>query len=216
MSTFRDGARAAIPLAIAVGAFGVSFGLLATSTGFGGAAAVAMSLTTYTGASQFAAVSILAAGGGAGAAIVAAVLLASRYLPIGLSVAPVFRGPALLRFVQAQLIIDESWAVSTRKDGTFDHGRLMGAGLTLLGAWMAGTVLGVIGGDFLGDPETLGLDAAFPALFLALLVPQLRQRTALRAALLGAAIAIALIPFVRPGIPIVAASVACLVAWRRG
>lgn len=193
----------------------MSFGLLATSTGFGGAAAIAMSLTTYTGASQFAAVSILAAGGGVSAAIVAAVLLASRYLPIGLSVAPVFRGNPLLRFAQAQLIIDESWAVSTRKDGTFDHGRLMGAGFVLLVAWMAGTVLGVIGGDFLGDPERLGLDAAFPALFLALLVPQLKERKALRAALLGATIAVALIPFVRPGMPIIAASLACVVGWRR-
>src|SRR6187455_499133 len=95
---FVDGARASIPLCIAVGAFGVSFGLLARANGWGVLAPLVMSLTTFTGASQFAAVSILGDSGGLGAAVLASVLLASRYLPIGLSVAPVLTGSRFARF----------------------------------------------------------------------------------------------------------------------
>lgn len=212
---FAYGARASIPLCIAVGAFGVSFGVLARSSGFGVVAPLVMSLTTFTGASQFAAVSILGDGGGLGAAVTAAILLASRYVPIGLSVAPALRGRAASRFLQSQMVIDESWAVASRGDGTVDGPALLGAGLAMYASWFAGTLLGVIGGDFLGDPEDLGLDAAFPALFLALLVPQLKTRQAIAAALGGAAIALALVPVTRAGIPIVAASAACLAGWWR-
>ncbi len=79
----------------------------------------------------------------------------------------------------------------------------------------ARTALGVLGGDAMGDPEALGLDAAFPALFLALLAPQIRGRTAVTAAIGGAVIAGTLIPLARPGIPIIVAAVACLAGWRR-
>jgi predicted branched-subunit amino acid permease len=77
------------------------------------------------------------------------------------------------------------------------------------------TTLGALAGDLLGDPERLGLDAAFPALFLALLVPQLRNRTAVAAALGGAAVALALVPVAPAGVPIVAAAAVCLIGWRR-
>ncbi len=212
---FAYGLRASVPLCVAVGAFGVSFGVLARSNGFGLVAPIVMSLTAFTGASQFAVVAILGDGGGLGAAVTAAVLLAARYIPIGFSVAPVLRGPVLSRFFQSQLIIDESWAVANRGDGTFDRGALLGAGSAIYVSWVAGTALGVLGGDALGDPETLGLDAAFPALFLALLVPQLRSRTAVTAAIGGAVIAGVLIPVARPGIPIIVAALACLAGWRR-
>ncbi|MDZ7728581.1 MAG: AzlC family ABC transporter permease [Dehalococcoidia bacterium] len=200
---------------MAVGAFGVSYGLLATTTGFGGLAAFVMSLTTFSGASQFASLSVLASGGGVTAAVVAAVLLAARYGPIGISVAPSITGNAVLRFLQAQLIIDESWAVSNRGDGTVDRDMLLGAGGLIFIAWAAGTVIGVFGGDIFRDPEALGLDAAFPALFLGLLLSQINGRRAVVAALLGGVIAFALIPFAKAGIPIIAASVAALVGLRR-
>ena len=92
---------------------------------------------------------------------------------------------------------------------------LLGAGLTLYIAWVAGTTLGVFFGDVTGDPSRLGLDAAFPALFLALLVPQLTSARAKQAAVLGAAIGLALTPFTPPGVPIIAASAACLLGWKR-
>ncbi len=208
------GFRDCIPLAIAVGAFGISYGVLARSAGMGWLAPMVMSLTTFGGSAQFAAVSVLSTGGGAAAAVVAAILLNSRYLPIGLTIAPGMRGGRLRRFVEAQLVVDESWAIASNGDGTFGRARLIGAGLAIYVFWFTGTTIGVLGGDFVGDPETLGLDAAFPALFLALLVPQVRSRTALSAALAGAAIALALVPFTRAGVPIVSASLAALLGWR--
>lgn len=212
---FRAGVRASLPLCIALVAFGASFGVLARANGFGIVAPLLMSMTTFTGASQFAVVSILGAGGGLGAAVVAAVLLASRYLPIGLTVAPALEGSAPGRFVQAQLVIDESWAVANRGDGSVDRRTLLGAGAALYLSWQLGTLIGLVGGDFIGDPNRLGLDAAFPALFLGLLVPQLRTRQAVLAAVAGAAIALTLTPFTRVGIPVVAASTACLAGWWR-
>jgi 4-azaleucine resistance transporter AzlC len=214
-SGFYDGARASVPLCIAVGAFGVSFGVLARANGWGVIAPLVMSLTTFTGASQFAAVSVLADGGGIGAAVLAAVLLASRYLPIGLSVAPVLTGSKASRFAQAQMVIDESWAVANRAPIETRRATLVGAGVALYASWFLGTLAGVLGGDFLGAPEDLGLDAAFPALFFVLLVSQLKSRPAVAAAAGGALIALALTPMARPGVPIVAASVACLAGWWR-
>ena len=208
----RRGAVTAVPLAIAVGLFGVSFGVLAASAGgMGVLAAIVMSMTTFAGSAQFAAASVLAGGGQPLAAIAAALLLNARYLPIGVSVARFLPGGRLRRFVQAQLVVDESWAIAAVGEGRFDPHRLVGAGLVIWLAWVAGTIIGVLGGAALGDPAALGLDAAFPALFLALLVPQLANRRAVAAALLGAAIALALVPFAPAGVPIIAAAAAALI-----
>ena len=110
--------------------------------------------------------------------------------------------------------MDESWAIASEGEGRFNPKVLVGAGLTIYVAWVAGTALGVAFGKLIGDPARLGLDAAFPALFLALLAPQLHTRDARVAAVLGAAIALALTPFTPPGVPIVAASAACLIGLR--
>ena len=211
----RDGARAAAPLAVAVAAFGVSFGLLARAEGWGAVAPIVMSATTFAGSAQFAAVSVLGAGGTVSAAIASALLLNARYGPIGVSVAPYLQGPTWSRFLHAQLVVDESWAIAAEGHGRYNPRMLVGAGLMLYLAWIGGTALGVAFGDLLAEPETLGLDAAFPALFLALLVPQVRERRSLAAALLGGAIALVLIPVAPPGVPIVAASLACLLGVRR-
>ena len=212
----RAGAVTAVPLAVAVGLFGVSFGVLsASSGGMGALPAVVMSMTTFAGSAQFAAASILGGGGQPLAAIAAALLLNARYLPIGVSVAPFLRGGVLRRFLQAQLVVDESWAIAAQGGGHFDPRRLVGAGIVLWLAWVGGTVVGVIGGEALGDTVTLGLDAAFPALFLALLVPQLGDRPSVVAALLGATIALSLVPVAPAGVPIIAAAAAALIGLVR-
>src|SRR6266545_3692323 len=95
------------------------------------------------------------------------------------------------RLVESQLVVDESWAIAQR-DGGMDRHLLIGAGAALWCSWVGGTVVGLLAGDLIADPERLGLDAAFPALFLALLVPQLRTRTRLAAALAGGALAVGL------------------------
>ena len=213
---YRDGVRAAIAVAATVWFFGASFGLLARAAGMGTLAPLVLSATTFAGSAQFAISSILGAGGGTFAAIAAAVLLNTRYAPISISVARLFHGPRLRRLVESQLIVDESWALASRGGGRFERRLLLGAGLLLYASWVSGTAVGVLAGDALGDPKKLGLDGAFPALFLALLVPQLRAPQAALAAIVAGAIALILIPFTPPGTPIVAASAACLLGLRRG
>jgi 4-azaleucine resistance transporter AzlC len=203
------------PLAVAVVGFGISFGVLARAAGFGWVAPIVMSATTFAGSAQFAAASVLGDSGTAAAAVTAALLLNARYGPIGVSVAPYLEGSPGARLLRSQLVVDESWAIAAEGDGRFDARVLIGAGLVLYVSWIAGTAIGSIGGEALGDPASLGLDAAFPALFLALLVPQLRGRRPLQAAVLGGAIALALTPVAPAGVPIIAASAACLLGVRR-
>ena len=213
--SYRDGVRASAPVAPMAFVFGLSYGVLAKASGMGALAPVVMSATAFAGSAQFAAASVLATGGGALGAIGAAVLLNARYAPISLTVAPVLGGPLLSRLLQSQLIVDESWAVSQVGGGRVDRRLIVGAGLTLYVGWLGGTALGVVGAGVVGNPARFGLDAAFPALFLALLVAQLSSRRALVAAGLGATIALALVPFSSPGVPIIAAAAACLVGLRR-
>ncbi|HEX6207997.1 MAG TPA: AzlC family ABC transporter permease [Actinomycetota bacterium] len=211
---YRHGARAILPLIVPVIGFGVTFGVLAREAGMGILAPVVMSATTFAGSAQFAASSILGVGGGAVAAIVAALLLNARYTPIGLTVAGAIEGPSWLRFLRSQLIVDESWAVATTPEGV-DGRRLIGAGLVLYATWVTSTLVGALGARILGDPATLGLDAAFPAVFVALLVPQLAGRRPRLAAGLGALIALALLPWAPAGVPVIAATAAILVGWSR-
>ena len=212
----RRGAVTALPLAIAVGLFGISFGVLSvTGDGIGALPAIVMSAITFAGSAQFAAASVVSAGGGVVTAVVAALLLNARYLPIGVSIARFLPGGPLRRFLAAQLVVDESWAIAAQGGGAFEPSRLIGAGIIIWVAWVGGTIVGVVGGEALGDPTTLGLDAAFPALFLALLVPQLTGRREAVAALLGAGIALALVPFTPPGVPIIAAASAAIIGLVR-
>jgi len=209
----RDGVRAALPLAIAPFLFGAAFGVLALDAGLGVAGAVAMSATTFAGSAQFAAATIVHDGGGAAAAIVAALLLNARYVPFSLAVATIFPGSRRRRALESQLIVDESWALAGRS-GRFEYGVLVGAGLLLYVLWVGGTAVGTVVGD-LFDPEAIGLDAAFPALFLALLAPYLRERRAALTAVVAVGITIVLLPVAPPGVPIVAASLAALIGLRR-
>jgi len=215
-ASYRDGMRVISPLIPAIVAFGASFGVLAKAAGVDSLAALVMSATTFAGSAQFAVVSVLGAGGTAAAAIGAAVLLNARYAPMALAGSGAFRGGPVRRLLEAQLLVDESWALSSRDDG-FDIKVLLGAGGMLYLGWNAGTAIGVLAGDSLTDPATLGLDAAFPALFLALLAPLLRSegRIALAAALIGAAIALTLTPLTPAGLPVIAATAACLVGLAR-
>lgn len=212
---YLEGARAVSALAVAIAAFGVSFGVLARAAGMSAWAAIAMSATTLAGSAQFAAVSVLAAGGGAVVAVVAGALLNARYAIMGLSAAPALTGPAWFRLLLAQLVVDESWAVAHRPDGTVERERLIGAGLVLYVTHVASTAIGALGVGGIADPAALGLDAAFPALFLALLRPHLGSPRARAAAVLGAALALTLTPLAPPGVPILAAAGAAAVGWRR-
>jgi 4-azaleucine resistance transporter AzlC len=206
--------RAALPLAPAPFVFGLSFGVLADTAGIGFLAATVMSATTFAGSAQFAVASIFDDGGTVLAAVMAAVFLNARYIAISVTVASIVPGRRLRRFFESQLIVDESWALSGRS-GRFEWPILAGAGLLLYVLWVGSTALGMLVGDALDDPDALGFDAAFAVLFLALAAPYLRQRRAVEAAAVAAAITIVLLPVAPAGLPIVAAAAACLVGLRR-
>jgi 4-azaleucine resistance transporter AzlC len=213
---FAAGARAGLPFAIATVVLGVSFGVLARQLGWGVAAPIACSLLVLSGSAQFAAASILGAGGGVGAATVAAVFVNARFLPMGLAVAPSLAGGRLRRAAEGQMVVDASWALANRGDGTFERRYLIGATVPQLGAWIGGTAVGAVVGGLLGDPEALGLDVVFPAFFLVLLAEELRDRRAVAVAVLGGLVALCLVPLVPPGVPVVAACGAALLGlWSR-
>jgi 4-azaleucine resistance transporter AzlC len=203
------------PLAPAAASFGVAYGVLAVAAGMGVVAPIVMSATTFAGSAQFAAASVLRDGGSVLTAVAAAVLLNARYLAISVSVAPAFRGSRLRRLLEGQLIVDESWAVAQIGGGRIERRVLVGAGLLLFPCWVGGTALGVFGGDLLGDPKRLGLDAAFPALFLALLATLLVSRRALLAAAMGGLTALLLLPLTPAGVPVIAASAVSLLGLAR-
>jgi 4-azaleucine resistance transporter AzlC len=211
----REGAKRVAPLAPASASFGVAYGVLAVTAGMGVFAPIVMSATTFAGAAQFAAASIIRDGGTVLAAVGAAVLLNARYLAMSVAIAPAFRGSRLRRFFESQLLVDESWAISQVGGGRIDRRMLVGAGLFLFPCWVGGTALGVFGGDILGGPKRLGLDAAFPALFLVLLITLTVSRRAIVAAVAGGLIALAFLPIAPAGVPVIAASAVCLAGLRR-
>jgi predicted branched-subunit amino acid permease len=210
------GARAGLPFAIAAFVLAVSFGVIAEPV-LGAAATLVMSALVFAGAAQFGSVAVLAGGGGVAAAVTAAVLLNARYLPMGIALAPSLRGRWARRAAYGEAMIDASWAMANRGGGRFDPDFLVGATLPSYPAWVAGTVVGVLAGDLIGDPDALGLDALFPAFFLALLVGgELRTgRTAVLVAVAGGAIGLVLTPLTPAGVPVIAASAAALVGLRR-
>jgi 4-azaleucine resistance transporter AzlC len=207
---FRSGLRAGVPFAIAGCVVATSFGVLATDAGLSTLAAVVMSLIVFAGSAQFAAISIVAGGGTVGAAVVAATMMNSRFLPMGVALAPSLPGRASWRALQGQTVVDASWAMALREDGTFDRFYLFGATAVQYLTWSSGTLLGALAGDALGDTDKLGLDAVFPAFFLALLLAEARDGRARGVAAVGAVVALALVPFTPAGVPVLVASSAAL------
>ena len=213
--SFRRGFRVGIPYAAAGLLLAVSFGVLAQPV-MGSVAPIVMSALLFAGSAQFAATAVLAAGGGAGAAIAAGILLNLRYVPMGIALAPSLHGGPLRRALTGQAMIDFSWAAASRGGGRFDPAFMVGATLPSYPCWVIGTAIGVFAGDLIGDPGALGLDALFPAFFLALLVEgELRPGLPSVVAGLGALVALVLIPFTPAGVPVIAASATALLGLRR-
>lgn len=210
----RAGLRASAPYAVASLLLSFSFGAVAVAAGLSPLAAVVMSAVVYAGSAQFASVGILAAGGGVGAAVAAAALMNSRFLPMGVALGPSLPGGRLRRALQGQTVVDSSWALALRPDGTFDRAFLFGHSAGQYICWVLGTTLGVLGSGV--DARALGLDAVFPAFFLALLVSELKKgtRTSFAVALAGAVLAIALVPVAPIGVPVLVASCTALIGLR--
>jgi predicted branched-subunit amino acid permease len=206
--TFRDGLRAGLPVALAGSVLAMSFGVLAGDVGMPAWTAILMSVIVFAGSAQIAALGIIGAGGTLGAALGAAALMNSRFLPMGVAFAPSLPGSLLKRAAQGQTVVDVSLVIAEDGKGGFDRNLLFGSTLAQYVGWVTGTVVGVLAGPVLGDPQALGLDAIFPAFFLALLIGELRTARARGVAVAGGLIALALVPVAPPGVPVLAASAA--------
>jgi 4-azaleucine resistance transporter AzlC len=212
-TTTNDVWRAALIFTATSALIGLSFGVLARTSGISLVMTCAMSLLVFAGGAQFLTIATIASGGTPLAAVLGGVVLNARHLPYGLAVAPFLRGPLWKRALSSQVVLDESTALALAQP-TPELGRLAfyACGSLLFVAWNLGTLVGALAGGAIADPSALGLDAAFPASMLALLAPLLRHRDVRAAALAGAAIALAVTPFTAPGVPILAAAAGVLAA----
>lgn len=208
----RDG----VLLGLAVGVVGVVFGVLARSAGLSVAKACVMSLLVFTGASQFASVGIVASGGSGVAALGSALLLAARNTLYGPVVAQWFgKDPTRVRAPLAQLIIDESTGVgAARTTLPAQRAGFLAGGIGVYVVWNLGTLVGALVGDVIGDLERWGLDAAFPAVFVALLAPHVATRPGRIAAIVAGAIVAAAVPVLPVGVPILLSVVGAVAGSR--
>jgi 4-azaleucine resistance transporter AzlC len=199
--------RNAVSIGVATAVYAVSFGVLSVAAGFSVAQTCVMSLVCFTGASQLTFVSVIGAGGGVAGAIAPALLLAGRNAIYALSLKGILSGTVPERALRAQVVVDEPTAMAHAQPTLAEKRRAFDlTAVCLFTAWNIGTLAGALAGSGLGNPRDYGLDAMFPAVFLALLAPQLRGLDAVRAAVAGAIIALALLPATPAGVPIIAAA----------
>ena len=199
--------RDAAGVAIATGAYGISFGAIALAGGLDFWQTMALSLLMFTGGSQFGLIGVVASGGAPLAGAATAIMLGARNALYGLRLSELLRVRGGRRLLAAQLVIDESTAMAIGRDS--DRASRLGFYATGVGVflcWNLGTAVGLLGASWLSDPRLLGLDAAAPAAFLALLAPRLRGREAWAVALAAAMVALITVPFVPIGFPVLIAA----------
>ena len=214
--SFVRGVRLGIPYAVVGFVLSMSFGVLARQAGFSALQAVTASALAFAGSAQFASLAVVASGGTLGAAVAAATLMNGRFLAMGIALAPSLPGGPAKRAAQGQAMVDASWALANNGDGTFDRWLMFGTTAPQYVTWFLGTVVGAYGGGLIGDPDRWGLDAVYPTFFLGLVLVEMRDPRSRTVALLGAAVALALVPFTPPGVPVLAAASAALLglSWR--
>ena len=157
----------------------------------------------FTGASQFALVGVIGGGGSVWAGAAAAVLLGSRNALYGIRLSAILDVRGWRRLAASQFVIDETTAMAiARDDPALSRFAFWATGIALFLLWNTGTLVGALATHALSNPKVLGLDAAPPAAFLALLAPRLRAREPLAVAFAAAAVAVAVLPFVPPGVPL--------------
>lgn len=191
---------------LADGLVGVSYGAIAVSSGFPLWAPMLLSLLVFAGASQFMLVGVIAGGGNPLAAVVAGLLVNARHLPFGFAVGDVFGSRWATRIVGSHLMIDESVAFAlAQRDTDRRRAAYWTCGIGLFLCWNAGVVLGAFAGSAIHDTDAFGLDAAFPAVLLALVLPALRDRASRVPVLVGVVVALVATPFLPAGLPVLLA-----------
>jgi predicted branched-subunit amino acid permease len=214
--TRRAVVRDAVAIGLATGAYGTSYGAIAVAGGLSVAQTCALSLLAFTGASQFAFVGVVGGGGPLASASLTALMLGTRNAFYGVRLADLLRFGPVRRLVAAHFVIDETTAMSVTRPTT--HLARIGfwsTGLILFALWNAGTLLGALAGAALGDPRAYGLDAAAPAAFIALLWPQLTNRRTWLVSAGAVLVALALVPVVPPGVPVLVAGTVALAVGLR-
>ncbi len=206
--------RDSLGVSIAVGSYGVAFGAASVASGLSAPQTAVLSLLAFTGGTQFAVVGVVSGGGTLVAALSSGLLLGARNTLYAMRLAPLLRVRGVRRLVAAQGTIDETTAMAVaRADPSLAR---LAFWSTFAGVWVfwnIATIVGALGAQALGDPARFGLDAVIPAAFLALLAPRLHAGAVERRVAAGAAlIALVLIPFTPPGVPILASSAALLLA----
>lgn len=203
--------RAAVGLGLYAGAFGTSFGAVSVGSGLSVVQTMLLSLVMFSGASQFAFVGVVAAGSPF-AAIPAALLLGVRNAFYGVTLSEILDPRGWRRLATAHFVIDETTAMAVGQSGRrAQRYAFWASGLILCGCWQLGSLTGALVGTAL-DPAAFGLDAAAPAVFLALLWPALQRSVNRWVGLTGAVVALALVPFAPPGVPVIAAAAVALIA----
>jgi 4-azaleucine resistance transporter AzlC len=214
LEAYRHGIRPGVGFAAASFVVGLSFGVVAQPT-MGSIAPIVMSVFVFAGSAQFGATAVLASGGGPITAIATGTMLNARFLAMGIAAAPALRGGKLRRAAEGQAVVDASWALAARGKDGFDREMLLGATLPQYPAWVLGTVVGVLLGGAIGDPADYGLDAIFPAFFLALLWTELDRPGVIPVMVIAGIITLALTPVLPAGLPVLLASTAALLGLRR-
>jgi 4-azaleucine resistance transporter AzlC len=209
----RDDLRDALALAAAVGVVGASFGALAGTAGVPFVLMVALSVVVFAGASQFLVVAVVAAGGNVFAAVAAGLLMNARHVPFGLAIGDTIGGSWPARLLGAHLLVDEVVAFSrARGSGPRARAAYWTCGILLFVFWNVGAVVGRLAGSAIPDPSAFGVDAAFPAALLALLLPALRRADARRVGLVAAVVALVATPFLPAGVPVIVGLLGLLAA----
>lgn len=195
--------RDAVGIGIASGAYALSFGAISITAGLSLAQTCALSILMFTGASQFAFVGVVGAGGSAWAGAATAMLLGSRNALYGLRLSSLLNVSGLRRLAASHFVIDETTAMAIARD-TPPESRFAfwATGFILFSFWNLGTLIGALATQVIPDPKALGLDAAPPAAFLALVAPRLRGREPVAIAIGAATVVLAVLPFVPPGVPL--------------
>ena len=206
-----------LTLGAAVGVFALSFGVASVSAGASVWQTCALSLFVFTGASQFSAMSVVGAGGSLAAAFGGAVLLAARNFVYGLALSSSANSMAKSlprRLFAAHFVIDETTALALGQESPrLRKVAFWTTGIGLFTFWNLGTLIGALAGSAI-DPQKFGLDIAFPAAFIVMLMPHLRSKLGRQAAILGGALCLISISFLPVGVPILIAAMAVLVGVR--
>lgn len=210
--------RDALGVGVAVGLSGFAFGVTAAGSGIGVLQACVLSLLVFTGASQFALVGALAAGGNPFTAAAGAFFLGTRNAFYGLRLSQLLALPKVVRPLAAHWVIDETTAVALAQPGR-KSARLgfTVTGLSLYLLWNLTTLLGALGAEAIGDTTVWGLDAAGPAVFLALLAPMVKSPTERAVAALALVLGLGMLPLLPSGVPVLVAALAApAVLWMKG